>query len=109
MFSIRLQRAGLKVEEAGDGTSALKIAKDQYPDIVFVDYHLPDMTGSDLIQQMRTHDDGSVSYVIISGRDIEDIEQEAKSSGAALVARKPVSQERLEYILKKFCSSAKLI
>jgi DNA-binding NarL/FixJ family response regulator len=43
----------LVVGEAGDGKEALRVAATSSPDVILLDLHLPDASGSDLIPEMK--------------------------------------------------------
>ncbi len=54
VLSALLRVRGYEVDEAGDGFGALRCAQDTAYDLVFIDYHLPEMDGYALARLMRT-------------------------------------------------------
>jgi DNA-binding NtrC family response regulator len=48
-----LEAQGYQVDEAADGSAAIDLAAREPPDIVLLDYKLPDRTGLDVMQSLR--------------------------------------------------------
>jgi two-component system alkaline phosphatase synthesis response regulator PhoP len=53
VMSLQLQVAGYSVRSARSGTQALKMIKDRVPSVLILDVGLPDMSGQDLIAELR--------------------------------------------------------
>jgi PAS domain S-box-containing protein len=49
----RMERQGFKVSEAGTGTDGLAMIEAQIPDALILDVNLPDMSGFDIVRQLR--------------------------------------------------------
>lgn len=54
MFALTLRRANIDVDLAGSGQAALKYLKTNHPDVILVDLHMPDITGFDVINAIRS-------------------------------------------------------
>ncbi len=54
LLSALLRARGYEVDEASDGFGALRCVQDYAYDLVFIDYHLPEMDGYALARLMRT-------------------------------------------------------
>ncbi|MHB9111271.1 MAG: response regulator [Thermoleophilia bacterium] len=50
-----LERQGFVVIHAGDGQSAIDLALEQSPDILIIDFNLPDMASYDVVSFLRNH------------------------------------------------------
>ena len=50
-----LEYAGHSVLEAANGTGGAQLAADEHPDAIIVDLSLPDISGVDLIRNLRSH------------------------------------------------------
>ncbi|MFS2156688.1 response regulator [Pseudomonas sp. Pseusp122] len=50
----RLERHGFIVREAGTGTDGLEMLAEQMPDALILDINLPDMSGFDIVRQLRS-------------------------------------------------------
>lgn len=48
-----LEKAGFAVLQASDGSSALRVARQQHPDLVILDLSLPEMDGLDVARALR--------------------------------------------------------
>lgn len=49
----RLERQGFVVSEAGTGTEGLALLEERLPDALILDVNLPDMSGFDIVRQLR--------------------------------------------------------
>nr|WP_240356591.1 response regulator [Pseudomonas sp. 15A4] len=49
----RMERQGFKVAEAGTGTEGLALIAERLPDALILDVNLPDMSGFDIVRQLR--------------------------------------------------------
>ncbi len=50
-----LERAGFRVLSAGDGTTALAMARQEKPDLIVLDIKMVDYNGLDLLQDIRNN------------------------------------------------------
>lgn len=93
-----------QVFESSDGREALNFmdAAFDFVDIVLCDWNMPNMSGVELLRQLRSVDP-VVPFLMITGRsDIESV-TEAKASGVTAYIRKPFSAAQLEAKLRVLC------
>ncbi len=64
-----LEAAGFSVLEAGDGASALRIARDERPNLLLLDVMLPGMDGLEVLRQLRQ--DSDVYVILVTARTEE--------------------------------------
>jgi two-component system response regulator RegX3 len=64
-----LNREGFSVESAGDGHEALRLFHRVHPDLVLLDVMLPDQSGIEVCQQMRSLK--PVPIIMVTARDSE--------------------------------------
>lgn len=86
---------------ASDGREALQFIDSAYDfiDVVVCDWNMPNMTGVELLRQLRTVDP-DIPFLMVTGRgDMESV-IEAKSSGVTGYIRKPFSPAQLEAKLR---------
>ncbi len=90
----RFQEEGLSVEEAEDGASGLAMVANQTFDLVMLDYKLPDMTGLDVLRQIREHDADIVVVMMTAFSSVENA-VEAMRLGAYDYVSKPFKMDEL--------------
>ncbi len=65
MYRIKFEAEGFEVETAENGKLGLELAEKMKPDIILLDLMMPEMTGDEMLQQMRKTDWGKDIRVII--------------------------------------------
>lgn len=80
---------------AGDGVSALEVVQSQRPDILITDIRMPEMTGLELIEEVRKLQPDCVC-LIISGYNDFEYAKKGIEMGAFGYLVKPVSEEELK-------------
>lgn len=105
----------ISFEKAEDGTSALKLLRnlsndphtaDKWPDIIFVDLHMPDMTGYEFVEAYlenftEKEQRGSKLYFLtssISQRDTKKTKEYPQVSG---IMTKPLTEDKLKELIKE--------
>ena len=83
-----------RVEEAGDGESALEFLKRNPVDLVILDLGLPGMDGLEVIRRLRG-EGAAMPIVILSSRDDEAGKVQALDLGADDYVSKPFGMEEL--------------
>lgn len=88
-----LEMDGFEVAVVDMGADAMPQATSFVPDIFLVDYHLNDMSGIDLIHELRDSSQFmNTPIVMASGRDVG---KEAQAAGANLFLIKPYDPGKL--------------
>lgn len=63
-----LMQAGYEVVWAEDGESALRIAREQVPDLILLDLLLPRISGMDVLRRLKSEDaTARIPVVVVSG------------------------------------------
>jgi DNA-binding response OmpR family regulator len=88
-----LRREGFRVETAGDGDSALALARAGEPDVVVLDIGLPGIDGVEVCRQLRTFSDAYI--VMLTARSDEVDKLIGLSVGADDYVTKPFSPREL--------------
>ncbi|MFG2755222.1 response regulator [Streptomyces wuyuanensis] len=92
-LKINLQARKFDVEEASDGSSALRLAAARTPDVIVLDLGLPDMDGIDVIRRVR--DRSRVPILVLSARHTSEDKIRALDAGADDYVTKPFSMDEL--------------
>ncbi|MGV9316469.1 response regulator transcription factor [Streptomyces sp. NPDC003691] len=88
-----LDRAGYRVDRAGDGPAALVHAAAHRPDLVVLDLMLPGMDGLEVCRRLRGH--GSVPVIMLTARGDEEDRVLGLEVGADDYVTKPFSPREL--------------
>ncbi|MDQ1716215.1 MAG: two-component system, OmpR family, operon response regulator KdpE [Pseudonocardiales bacterium] len=85
---LTLTQRGFQVSTAADGTTALRIAKTETPDLVLLDLGLPDIDGLEAIRRLR-RDDPGLPIIVLSARSGSNDKIVALDLGASDYMTKP--------------------
>ncbi|NUN95812.1 MAG: response regulator [Candidatus Omnitrophica bacterium] len=90
----------LEVVVRTDGRGALEAVRDHAPDLVFLDYHLPDIDGVELIRScLATYPD--LAIVLVTAHGSESVAVKAMKAGAMdYLVKGSFSLEALERVLR---------
>ena len=78
-----LSRAGFLVSTAADGEEALRIAKEQLPDIVLLDMMIPKISGPDVLKALKENPATTHIPVIVLSSLSQQNEERLIGQGAA--------------------------
>ena len=88
-----LERSGFRVVTAGDGTTALAVARDERPDLIVLDLNLPKLDGLDVCRALRRESD--VPIIMLTARVEETDRLIGLELGADDYITKPFSPREL--------------
>jgi len=97
LIEMCLRPAGFEVATASSGAEALERLSNTVPDLVILDIGLPDMSGWDVLEQIRS--DGANAHckvLVLSGYD--DAQAEGRRLGADAVMVKPFRNDELRAV-----------
>jgi two-component system KDP operon response regulator KdpE len=92
-LSIGLRAEGHGVLLAADGRTALQAAREDQPDLMVLDLGLPDLSGVEVLRELRTW--SRLPVVVLSARDGSQDKVEALDLGADDYVTKPFGSEEL--------------
>ncbi len=96
MLMFNLGRAGYDVQPAASGREARAAIADAYPDIVLMDWMLPDISGLELTRQLkRDPDTREIPVIMVTARATEDDRVAGLDGGADDYISKPFSSREL--------------
>ncbi len=88
-------RKGHRVAEAADSRSALELVRQRQFDVAILDANLPDLSGIDLLQDLRNKSD-EIEVIILTGEATVETAVEAMKRGACDYLSKPFPLAALE-------------
>lgn len=96
----RLEREGYQVTEAESGKIGLRHLADSGADLVLLDYKLPDLTGLEVLRQLRQNDPDTVVIMVTAYGTVETA-VEAMKHGAFDYLSKPCNMDELALLVQK--------
>jgi len=96
--------------EAEDGTAALQLIKNDKVGLVVTDWNMPNMTGLDLLREIRQNPQTSnLPVLMVTAEGLKENVMEAVKAGVSNYVVKPftaeVLQEKIETIFKKMADA----
>ena len=95
-----LSEYGFEVIQAFDGRQAYAAFEEEKPDLVFLDYLMPEIDGLSVLKKIK-HRDPNAFVVFITGEGSEDVAVQAMKAGASDYITKPLSPPDLVHVAKK--------
>jgi len=92
--------AKYELHEANDQASALDIADWARPDIIFMDYNMPDKLGTEIAAEM-INNGSHAKFVLLTANTQEVVLKEADDLGFVGVLEKPITREKIVAILQQ--------
>ena len=92
-LTISLRARGHEVLTAADGRTALDACRDDKPDVLILDLGLPDVSGVDVLRQVRSY--SQVPVIVLSARHGSDDKVLALDLGADDYVTKPFGMDEL--------------
>jgi two-component system OmpR family response regulator len=108
LLSMALRYEGWEVKTAGDGRTAIKLAREHRPDVVVLDMMLPDATGLDLLRRMRT-DAPSLPVLFLTAKDAVEDRVAGLTAGGDDYVTKPFSLEEVVARLRALVRRSRLV
>ena len=93
LIGFTLTQGGFEVCSAPDGRGALQAFERESPNLLLLDFNMPEMNGLEVCREVRRH--SSVPIMMLTVRDQEDDLVAALDSGADDYVRKPFSPRSL--------------
>jgi DNA-binding NtrC family response regulator len=98
---------GYSSERAGDGAQALEKIDKLNPDLVLLDYRMPEMNGIDVLREIRQRKK-DLPVIMITAYGTIDVAVEAVKAGADDFVTKPFDSEHLAVVVKKALQRSEL-
>jgi CheY-like chemotaxis protein/HPt (histidine-containing phosphotransfer) domain-containing protein len=93
-------RPGVEMLSATDGGSGIELARNNLPDLVLLDLHLPDMTGVDVLHQLKSDPlTADLTVVVLSADATPGQPERLAHAGAAGYMTKPYGLDEILHLL----------
>jgi len=83
--------------EASNGREAFDMAKSENPDLVLSDWNMPEMTGIEVLRQLRASG-SDVKFGFVTSESTPEMKDQAEAAGALFFIVKPFSAERFDEV-----------
>ena len=91
--------SGHDLVEASDGREAFDLVQSEQPDLVLSDWNMPNMTGIELLQQLRGTG-SSVAFGFVTSEGSPEMRERAEKAGAMFLIAKPFTPEAFQEALE---------
>jgi len=98
---------GYQVLEAESGEPGLKIAHSESPDLVLLDVRMPDLTGLEVLDQLKKNGDARAVIMITADPQLDDVKAALKL-GAFDFVGKPLDFDELHVTIKNALETTRL-
>jgi DNA-binding response OmpR family regulator len=96
LVSREMEKAGFEVEMQGSGSAALKSIAERPPDLLILDWMLPDVDGPEICRIVRANDKtAALPIIMLTARDEEADHIVGLQSGADEYVKKPLEKRVL--------------
>ena len=100
IFATRTDVAFLTTPTGADG---LNLIRQRRPDLILLDFNLPDMQGDEFVRQLRADEsNASIPIVAISGDSLHEQRNRMKDLAIADFIPKPFDLDEFERIVNRF-------
>lgn len=101
IFAEAVKAAGYETEVISDGQVALDRLQSMPPQLVVLDLHLPNVSGPDILVQMRSNEALKHVRVIVASADDHLATSQEVETAATLVLQKPVRYSQLRLLAER--------
>ena len=103
LFRILLRKAGHEMHEAADAEAALRVAREQRPDLILMDVHLPGMDGLTATQILKRDETlRDIPVVAVTSYAMSGDEAKALAAGCQGYVTKPIDTEVFVRYIEQF-------
>ncbi len=99
---------GYHVTEAETGEAALKVVQHESPDLVLLDVRLPDISGMEVLRNLRKNGDNCPVIMVTADPQLDDIKTALTKLGAYDFVGKPVDFDELSVAIKNALETTRL-
>ena len=107
MYRIKFQAEGFDVETAENGKLGLELTEQMKPDIILLDLMMPEMTGDQMLAELRKTEWGkNIKVVILTNMGEQEIPESVKKQGvSAVILKADMTPRQVAELVKKTIDS----
>ena len=103
LFNDLLEANGYVTLQTRDGMEALKIARDQHPDLILMDIQLPEVSGLDVTKWIKADDDlRTIPIIAVTAFAMKGDEEKMREGGCEAYIAKPISVSNFIATVRSF-------
>uniref|UniRef100_C6DY78 Two component, sigma54 specific, transcriptional regulator, Fis family n=1 Tax=Geobacter sp. (strain M21) TaxID=443144 RepID=C6DY78_GEOSM len=102
-----LKKQGYEVVTAGTGEDALRLAREEQPDLVLLDYHLPGINGLEVLQRIKELDEDILVIMVTAQGGLETAVNTMRH-GAYDYINKPFNLDEMALVIRKALETSEL-
>jgi CheY-like chemotaxis protein len=107
MYHLALEHAGFAVDDAVTGAAAIAQARQLHPNLIVLDVRLPDMSGWDVCDALKTDPaTAEIPIIILTAAASATIGQQAAEHGCVAHLLKPCYPEDLTQMVRQILATA---
>ena len=93
------KKRGVEVFTAATGKEALDIITKENPDLILLDFNLPDINGAEILRKMREEMKLNTKVLMVTGLEEDMVIRETEKYGTLGCIHKPLILENLEKVV----------
>jgi DNA-binding NtrC family response regulator len=102
-----LKKQGYEVLTAGSGEDALRLVREEAPDLVLLDIQLPGINGLEVLEKIKDQDD-EIIVIMVTALGVLETAVKAMRSGAYDYLNKPFNLDELAIVIRKALETGEL-
>lgn len=92
VLALKLEKGGFSVQLAADGQEALDLCRQQPPDLLITDVHMPGLTGIELCRRLREMPaTRQLPVIILTARGFDLDDEQTRGTDVTAIMSKPFS------------------
>ena len=105
LFHDLLESQGYDILQTRDGIEALKIARDEKPDLILMDIQLPEVSGLEVTKWIKEDDSiRSIPIIAVTAFAMKGDEEKFRDGGCEAYIAKPISVNGFLATIERFLS-----
>ncbi|GAB5447358.1 response regulator [Gymnodinialimonas sp.] len=106
LFHDLLEASGMTILETRNGIDALEVAKRERPDLIVMDIQLPEMSGLEVTEKIKSDPDlAPIPVIAVTAFAMKGDEERIRAAGCEAYLSKPISIDRFISTVKQFLPS----